>query len=115
MEYRPSPSVTTLRVFSMRTGLAASTVTPGKTAPDESFTTPAMVLCADAAAGRSVSSARPIQKRANVNPRIVFSFVGTEEWGSAARLVRRPLPHIVVSRGARCKLNHFDYSILKNK
>src|SRR6266581_3501603 len=81
MEYRPSPSVTTLRVFSMRTGLAASTVTPGKTAPDESFTTPAMVLCADATAGSSVSSARPIQKRANVNPRIVFSFVGTEELG----------------------------------
>src|SRR5258705_7690003 len=35
----------------MRTGLAASTVTPGRTAPDASFTTPAMEAWAYAAAG----------------------------------------------------------------
>jgi hypothetical protein len=29
-----------VRVFSINTGLDASTVTPGKTAPDESLTTP---------------------------------------------------------------------------
>src|SRR5437588_11392375 len=40
--YRPSPSLTTVRAFSIRAGLAASTVTPGKTAPDASLTTPAM-------------------------------------------------------------------------
>ena len=39
-------SVTTERTFSIRTGLAASTVTPGSTAPDASFTTPAMDACA---------------------------------------------------------------------
>src|SRR5436853_4059952 len=41
----------TARVLSMRTSLDASTVTPGRTAPDVSLTTPAMVLCARAAAG----------------------------------------------------------------
>src|SRR5437867_9675833 len=40
--YSPSESVTTVRTPSMRTGLDASTVTPGNTAPDVSFTTPAM-------------------------------------------------------------------------
>ncbi len=34
----PVPSVTAVRVFSMSTGLAASTVTPGSTAPEASFT-----------------------------------------------------------------------------
>ena len=37
--------------FSMSTGLAASTVTPGITAPDVSFTVPVNTLCARAAAG----------------------------------------------------------------
>jgi hypothetical protein len=35
----------------MRAGLAASTVTPGRTAPDVSLTTPAMVAWAYAVAG----------------------------------------------------------------
>jgi len=34
----PVPSVTAVRVFSMSTGLEASTVTPGSTAPEASFT-----------------------------------------------------------------------------
>ena len=38
----PALSVTTERVFSISAGLAASTVTPGNTAPDVSLTTPAM-------------------------------------------------------------------------
>src|SRR6186713_230897 len=53
MRYRPSPSVTTARVFSMSAGLAASTVTPGSTAPDVSRTTPVMLLCAEAEADRT--------------------------------------------------------------
>src|SRR5262245_31492064 len=57
MLYRPSLSVTMLRVFSMSAGLDASTVTPGSTAPDVSLTTPAMPLadacCADANDGSS--------------------------------------------------------------
>ena len=39
--------MTTLRTFSIRAGLAASTVTPGMTAPDVSFTTPAMVALSE--------------------------------------------------------------------
>src|SRR5206468_12361034 len=41
----PVPSVTAVRVFSIKTGLLASIVTPGNTAPDESFTTPDRVDC----------------------------------------------------------------------
>jgi hypothetical protein len=39
---RPSPSVVTVRTLSINAGLAASTVTPGSTAPDVSLTRPAM-------------------------------------------------------------------------
>src|SRR5256712_6854615 len=49
--YWPCESVNDVRVFSMRIGLVASTVTPGRTAPELSFTTPAMTLWADAPAG----------------------------------------------------------------
>src|SRR5258708_5561854 len=52
MRYSPRSSVTALRTFSMRTGLDASTVTPGRTAPDASVTMPvmlaALVPCAPA-------------------------------------------------------------------
>src|SRR5689334_19738958 len=40
--YKPCPSVTTVRTFSISTGLAASTVTPGRTAPLASLATPAI-------------------------------------------------------------------------
>ena len=63
MLYRPSPSVTAVRVFSMSAGLAASTVTPGITPPDVSRTTPAMMpFCAKADAwltARHTSANRP--------------------------------------------------------
>src|SRR6187402_3574310 len=39
----------------MRTGLAASTVTPGSTAPDASLTTPVIDACASAVAGSIMS------------------------------------------------------------
>ena len=51
MRYRPALSVTADRTFSMSTGLDASTVTPGRTAPDVSFTVPVIVAWANAAAG----------------------------------------------------------------
>lgn len=44
MRYTPFWSVTAERTFSMSAGLAASMVTPGMTAPDESFTVPANTL-----------------------------------------------------------------------
>ena len=43
--------------FSIRTSLAASTVTPGIAAPDESFTTPTIALWAYAALDRSIAPA----------------------------------------------------------
>ena len=52
MRYRPVPSVMTVRVFSMSAGLSASTVTPGSTAPELSFTVPVIEACAYAVMGR---------------------------------------------------------------
>src|SRR5437762_1303677 len=43
--YWPVPSLVAVRDFSMSTGLAASTVTPGSTRPDASLTTPANDAC----------------------------------------------------------------------
>ncbi len=43
MRYCPRPSLTAVRTRSMRAGLAASTVAPGSTAPEESRTVPANV------------------------------------------------------------------------
>ena len=42
MRYCPCPSVVAERTFSINAGLAASTVTPGSTAPVASFTVPEM-------------------------------------------------------------------------
>src|SRR5688572_5776129 len=47
----------------MRTGLAASTVTPGSTAPDASRTTPVMAACAKTAEGRSNRKTRDAADR----------------------------------------------------
>jgi hypothetical protein len=60
-------SLTADRTRSMSEGLAASTVTPGNTAPDVSLTVPEMALVwADAAAGMNASSAAANTKRARV-------------------------------------------------
>src|SRR2546421_742529 len=52
MRYNPALSVIEERVFSMRTSLAASTVTPGRTAPDGSLTVPVIEPCANTVEGR---------------------------------------------------------------
>src|SRR5687768_1099010 len=57
MRYWPEPSVMAVRTFSMSTGLAASTVTPGRTAPDASATVPASVAWACAIAGSASTHA----------------------------------------------------------
>src|SRR5438105_10997322 len=59
MRYWPVPSVTTDRTFSISTGLAASTVTPGRIAPDASLTTPVMAACAQTEAGRRTKVTTP--------------------------------------------------------
>src|ERR1700704_3411275 len=53
MRYCPVASVTTERTFSIRAGLAASTLTPGRTAPELSLTTPVIAACAEAVDGKS--------------------------------------------------------------
>src|SRR2546426_8775231 len=55
MSNRPCPSVTAVRAFSISTGLAASTATPGSTAPLSSVTTPAIRLCALASAATNMN------------------------------------------------------------
>src|SRR4026208_1671486 len=57
MRYVPDSSVVADRTFSISTGLAASTVTPGSTLPDESFTTPVIEAWATANAGQSTEQA----------------------------------------------------------
>src|SRR4029450_150596 len=60
MAYWTVPSVTAVRTFSISSGLDASTVTPGRTAPDASLTTPVI----EAWAKRAVGMAR---RQANAN------------------------------------------------
>ena len=59
MRYTPSAPVVAVLTFWMSTGLAASTVTPGNTAPDVSFTVPVMdaPAWANAAQGSAITSA----------------------------------------------------------
>src|SRR5205814_1062305 len=65
--YWPLLSVTADRTFSISAGLDASTVTPGRTAPEVSLTVPAMPLvCADAVTGSSRTTTAPQMIRANV-------------------------------------------------
>src|SRR5688572_28495464 len=52
MRYCPLPSVIAVRTFSMSAGLEASTVTPGRTAPDRSLATP-VIDCARPTAGQA--------------------------------------------------------------
>src|SRR5438477_8611055 len=61
--YWPVSFETTDRTFSISTGLAASTVTPGRTAPDASLTTPVIAACAYAEAGRNRKTSRVVPSR----------------------------------------------------
>src|SRR6476660_1640967 len=71
IRYWPVASLTTDRTFSIRAGLAASTVTPGNTPPDASLTTPVIAACAYAADGRSSTadkiSRAPRDRRRSLN------------------------------------------------
>src|SRR5689334_23420874 len=80
IRYRPAPSVTVVRTFSINAGLAASTVTPGSTAPDESFTAPASTACAqavDCATTRHVSI-----KSDRINTRIQIPLLWVSNMGT---------------------------------
>src|SRR5258708_23614774 len=54
MRYKPALSVTALRTFSMSTSLDASTVTPGRTAPDVSLTVPVIAPWANTTVGAKI-------------------------------------------------------------
>jgi hypothetical protein len=56
IRYCPVSSLTTVRTFSIRTGLEASTVTPGNTPPDVSRATPVMAAWAKTVVGRRHAS-----------------------------------------------------------
>jgi hypothetical protein len=63
--------VTTDRVFSIRVGLDASTVTPGNTAPDVSLTTPVIDPCAYNADGSTIqANVNRILETARITPPI---------------------------------------------
>ena len=59
MRYWPVASVTTDRTCSISAGLAASTITPGSSAPDVSFVVPVIVAWAHTTAG-TMSNAQHI-------------------------------------------------------
>jgi hypothetical protein len=65
MRYRPVESLVADRTFSISTGLVASTLTPGSTAPDASLTTPDSVAWANPIAGKITNAARAIVTRAS--------------------------------------------------
>src|SRR5512138_2022784 len=83
MLYRPSPSLMTLRTFSISAGLDASMVTPGSTAPDESFTSPAIPLacCAQAVDASSTiataATSRPKQRLRTIASSLRATQLGT--------------------------------------
>src|SRR5438105_12693006 len=70
----------------MSAGLAASTVTPGSTAPDVSLTVPATALvCANAATGSSIRSAAPNMVRATVRMPLILPKLHNNRMKSAER------------------------------
>src|SRR5207244_1011414 len=83
----PEPSVVTLRVFSIRAGLEASTVTPGSTAPDVSLTVPAMDAWPKADAGSNTATTA-ITSNPGINRRIVTPLESITRTGTVLRLRR---------------------------
>src|SRR6185503_11956201 len=66
IRYCPVASVRAVRTFSMSAGLAASTVTPGRTAPDASLTVPTMDPWAYRVVGAITTHANNTKRFANV-------------------------------------------------
>ncbi len=85
--YCPVASVVTDRTFSIRAGLAASTITPGSTAPDTSLTTPVIAACARATAGNRSKTDRRATDRMTTLEFIPRSF---QDAGRRHRLSSRP-------------------------
>src|SRR5688500_16723785 len=91
----------------MSAGLDASTVTPGSTLPDASFTTPAISLWADDSVGQSSAHENP-SATTKVTVRIDSSMgesdvndpAGNCYFGARLRLIRRHVNHPEAIRAA---------------
>ena len=94
MAKRPLPSVTALRVFSISTGLEASTVTPGITAPLVSRTTPTMLAASWAARLEAAPKAAQRTNTACITERRIasswLSYTGDLGKGVRTGLIVRP-------------------------
>ena len=93
MRYCPEPSVTAVRTFSMMAGLDASTVTPGSTAPDVSFTTPVIEAWANAVAGairRPANTTQILANRRIVSSKTRFDPALTAQYCTGRRARRNP-------------------------
>src|SRR5215510_7649380 len=117
MRYVPVPSVTALRVFSISAGLAASTVTPGRMAPEASFTTPVMEAWANATAGTSTSSASAANPTCNFLMHNLPSFdsrspVSNEPTGCSSEIRRQGWKG--GQQSSYESLTHFIYRIQSN-
>jgi len=77
--YWPVASVVTARTFSMSAGLAASTVTPGSTAPDVSLTTPASdgADCANAVEAPRTPSTTRTPRKPRISRTLKTNFMST--------------------------------------
>ena len=84
-------TVTVDRTFSISAGLAASTVTPGRTAPDASRTTPVTLLCAHAEAERRRNDAairRHGIRRISITPLLLVVLI--------SEFARHPSPAVLI-------------------
>src|SRR5437762_6351236 len=97
MRYWPLPSVTAERTFSMSAALAASTVTPGRIAPDVSFTTPVMDAWAYAVAGTITKIATTSNARVSLLiPTPLFRSCRSARFSFAeAAAIKHPSPGVV--------------------
>src|SRR5687767_14861041 len=88
MRYCPVPSLMTVRLFSMRTGLDASTVTPGRTAADASRITPAIVAwaCTTFGSSRVPASATATHRTRRITNLLIDPRQPADSWAEAITL-----------------------------
>src|SRR4051812_33811162 len=90
IRYWPLLSLTPARTFSISTGLAASIVTPGSTAPELSLTVPEIEACANTDAGSKSSHDSPTTIRCDAPMRTLLVWTGRFHRGRDAGWARLP-------------------------
>src|ERR1043166_2188844 len=100
MRYCPVESVTTERTFSINAGLDASTVTPGRTAPEESFTTPVIEACAKAIEDIVTRTMTIAPIRIDGSVAVIIVRISSKRWllSSSARRESRHLAYLTKGR-----------------